>query len=261
MTSFLERMRASSQERLEQARLSVLETELRARALDHSPRPLDTNGFAVIAEVKPSSPSEGEFGGCDPIDRASSYEAGGAAAISVLTEPTEFGGSMELLGSVASSVQTPVMRKDFLVDPYQVWEARAHGADGVLGIARLFDSDGLSRLVAAAGEAELFVLLEAFDEADIELVASVVDEAPGIMIGVNARDLATLRVRNDAHQRLLGYLPSGITAIAESGIESVAQVRSLSRLGYDGVLVGSTLMRSEDPGDAVREMVNAAVAG
>lgn len=259
MSSFLERMRASSQDRLERARATAPEAEVKARALDHPPTPLIVNGFAIIAEVKPSSPSEGDLGGRDQVGLALSYQAGGATAISVLTEPTEFGGSLALLGSVASRVRVPVMRKDFLVDPYQVWEARAHGADGVLGIARLFGPTGLSRLVASAVEAELFMLLEAFDEADIELVASVVDEAPGVLIGVNARDLETLEVRRDAHQRMLGYLPSGMTAIAESGIESVGQVRSLARLGYNGVLVGTTLMRSVDPGDAVREMVNAAV--
>jgi indole-3-glycerol phosphate synthase len=215
--------------------------------------------FAVIAEVKPISPLEGNLGPISPVEQAVSYQAGGATAISVLTEPTEFGGSLQLMKNVAQTVQTPVLRKDFIVDPYQVWEARAFGADGVLAIARMFKRGGLRQIVEVAAEADVFILLEAFDSNDLKLIDEVLDVEAQLLVGVNSRDLSTLKVRRDAHQALVPHLPPGIPAIAESGIETLEQVRSLSAIGYDGVLVGTALMRSEQPGESVREMIGAAV--
>lgn len=259
MTPFLERMRRSSIQRLERAQDLVSLSEQRRRALEHPTQPFPDVRFAVIAEVKPSSPSEGSLGPINPIDLAVSYQGGGAAAVSVLTEPTEFGGSLRLLGDIAASVQVPVLRKDFIVDPYQVWEARAHGADGALLIARMLDRKSLRELLQTATEAGLFVLLEAFDVADLELIGTAVDVAPSLMVGVNSRDLTTLEVRRDAHAQLAPHLPSGPRAIAESGIDTVQQVGEVSRLGYDGVLVGTALMRAKQPEELVREMISAAV--
>ncbi len=260
MTTFLDRMRQSSLGRLQQAQAATDFSEQRRSALESPTQPFPDVAFAVIAEVKPVSPSEGNLGPVSPIDQAVSYQAGGATAISVLTEPTEFGGSLELMRKVARRVQTPVLRKDFIVDPYQVWEARAHGADGVLAIARMFDRSSLRQILEAAAEAELFVLLEAFDSSDLEMIDDVLDVEAQLLVGVNSRNLATLKVRRDAHQKLAPFLPAGVVAIAESGIETLAQVRTLSAIGYDGVLVGTALMRSEQPGESVREMIGAAVA-
>jgi indole-3-glycerol phosphate synthase len=259
MSLFLERMQRSSTDRLEKARSELSVAEQRRRALDRTTRGFPVVEFAVIAEVKPKSPSEGDLGHVSPVDQAKSYQAGGASAISVLTEPTEFGGSLELLEAVAATVPIPIMRKDFLVDPYQVWEARAHGADGVLAIARMFQIEELRRFVDAAAEADLFVLVEAFDIPDLELIGGVLGAGAQILLGVNSRDLETLKVRRDAHHRLARHLPPGVPAIAESGIDTLAQVRDLSRIGYKGVLVGTALMKSEQPGESVREMIMAAL--
>lgn len=259
MSVFLERMQRSSQDRLEKARSELSISEQRRRAVDRPTRPFPTVEFAVIAEVKPRSPSEGELGAVSAVDQAKSYQAGGASAISVLTEPTEFGGSLELLEAVEATVPIPIMRKDFLVDPYQVWEARAHGADGVLAIARMFRVEELRRFVDAAAEADLFVLIEAFDLPDLDLIGGVLDAGAQILIGINSRDLTTLKVRRNAHHRLAEHLPSGFPAIAESGIDTLRKVRDLSRIGYNGVLVGTALMKSEQPGESVREMISAGV--
>lgn len=252
-------MRQSSTERLEEAREQIAISEMRERAVLWPTQAFPDNGFALIAEVKPRSPSEGDLGLVSPVAQALSYQAGGASAISVLTEPTEFGGSLELLEKVAASVSIPVMRKDFIVDPYQIWEARAHGADGVLVIARMLQPDGLRALVDAAAEAELFALVEIFDLPDLDSIGMLIDADTRFLIGVNSRDLDTLQVRGVVHHRLAPFLPSGVMAIAESGVETVEDVRALSRLGYEGVLVGTSLMRSDEPDNSVREMIKAAV--
>lgn len=256
MSHFLETMESSSRRRLAAARSTATLEVQRRRAERRRTRALP-GGFIVMAEVKPASPAEGPLAESGHLDIALAYESGGASALSVLTEPTEFGGSLSLLDEIAGAVDLPVMRKDFVVDPYQVWEARAHGASGVLAIARMLDPVMLEKVIAAAGDAGMFALVEGFDEDDLALIGHIASGVEGVLVGVNARDLETLQVRTAAHRDLAGHLPEGLPAIAESGISSSDQVSALIDLGYSGVLVGTSLMRSPDPKGAVAALVAA----
>jgi indole-3-glycerol phosphate synthase len=258
VNDFLARMENSSRTRLAAAR-GVAPLESLRRQAQMIPTTGLAPGFLLFAEVKPVSPAEGSLATSGYRDLVRAYESGGAAAISVLTEPSEFGGSMELIEEVVAAVALPVMRKDFIVDPYQVWEARARGASGTLAIARMLESETLEAIARAAREADMFLLVEVFDEADIEAVA-VLDLSDGhLLVGVNSRDLNTLQVRSDAHEVLAPMLPEGCIAIAESGIHSPQQVKALTSFGYHGVLVGTSLMRSDDPAAAVAALVEAGV--
>jgi indole-3-glycerol phosphate synthase len=264
---FLERMRRSSTRRAEALRRGCDPDELRAAAVA-SPAPArpDLSRFLLIGEIKPRSPSRGDLaaGGRLADDaarvRARAYAAGGAGAISVLTEPDAFGGD---LGLVAASARAgvPVLCKDFLVDPLQVYEARRHGASGVLLIARLVDDAALDALLAAAVDAGLFVLLEAFDELDLARIGSVAahwERVTPLLVGLNARDLATLTVDSDRHAGLARFLPRGVPAIAESGIEGPDHLRALVRCGYRGALIGTALMGAADPAAHLAELARAA---
>lgn len=255
MANFLSEMEASSRARLHQASDLRPLAEVRSLAERVEVQPLASTDFHLFAEVKPISPAEGPLNAGDLSALASVYETAGATALSVLTEPSRFGGTLVLMEEVSSEVRLPIMRKDFLVDPYQLWEARAFGADGVLVIARLFDSDALGSMVRTANEAGLFVLLEVFDSYDIPLVEVALDVHPGILVGANSRDLSTLEVRKDAHEQLAGLLPDDAIKIAESGIGTVDRVVALREMGYAGVLVGTSLMRSPDPGEMISRML------
>ena len=225
------------------------------------PLPLTFAAFGVIAEIKPRAPSAGVLTD-EPIDavcaRAAAYASGGAVAVSVLTEPTRFGGSIALLEDVASMLRThgvPAMRKDFLVDPIQVTEARAAGASGVLIVARIVDDTRLSELLDAATSLDLFALVEAFDEADLARIERALrNHSRGVLVGVNARDLRTLAIDRERFARLASHLPRGVIAIAESGIERPDDVMHVAALGYRGALVGTSLMRAGDPEAAVRAL-------
>ena len=213
--------------------------------------PLDPpafSGFTLITEVKRSSPSRA-FPATDVVDRARRYVAAGASAISVLTEPTAFGGSLDDLRAVAAAVDVPVMRKDFLVDPLQVVEAALAGARGVLLVHRLLSEPQLDEMLAAARELGLFVLLETFAPEELERAA-----VHDVLLGVNCRDLRTLRVDPT---RFAAPLPPGRRVIAESGLFHPADVLDIARFGYRGALVGSALMERADPGPLVAEMVRA----
>ncbi len=258
MNGFLARMETSSRTRLAAAR-GVVPLESLRRQAEMVPTAGLPAGFLLFAEIKPVSPAEGSLATSSFRDLVRAYESGGAAAISVLTEPTEFGGSLELLDEIVESVAVPVMRKDFIVDPYQVWEARARGASGALAIARMLDAATLEALAATAGEAGMFLLVEAFDEADIEAIAGLDLSSGHLLVGVNSRDLTTLWVRPDAHEALASLLPEDCVAIAESGIRSPEQVKALTSFGYHGVLVGTSLMRSDDPTAVVASLVAASV--
>jgi indole-3-glycerol phosphate synthase len=256
MSDFLTRMEASSRNRLAGAEgVSNLESQRRVAAT--VPTVGLPDGFLLFAEIKPVSPAEGALGRGGFHDLVEAYESGGASALSVLTEPTEFGGSLQLLEDVAAATSLPVMRKDFIVDPYQVWEARSHGASGVLAIARMLEANVLEVIARTAVEAEMFLLVEAFDRADIKAFSALNLSSEELLVGVNSRDLTTLELRPHAHEELAGLLPEGCTAIAESGIHSPEQVRSLTAAGYHGVLVGTSLMRSDDPAAAVAALVTA----
>jgi indole-3-glycerol phosphate synthase len=272
--SFLEQMAAQSAARVRDARARRGEAELLAacRAAPAAPL-LRLDRFDLIAEIKRSSPAEGvlEPGtGTDVAERALGYGAAGAAAVSVLTEPARFGGSLEDLGAAACALypgEAPAMRKDFLVDPWQVLETRAAGAGGVLLIVAMLGDAALEEMLATAREHGLFVLLEAFDEIDLERASDFLVAAPEgarVLVGVNTRDLRTLAVDPGRLARLAPQLPAGVPAVAESGLHSAADAAMAAALGYRLALVGTALMRSSDPGALVAAMLAAgrlAVAG
>lgn len=262
---FLLAMAQSSRERVARARLLRPDRELQAlaRATPVAPRlRLSPQGFDLIAEVKRRSPAVGQLdsGGEDIGARARDYAAAGAAAISVLTEPTRFDGELAHLQQVVQALQgrAPAMRKDFLVDPYQVHEARAAGAGGVLLILRMLEPQAVTALLDAAVELQLFALLEAFDETDLQLAARLVQDYGArlqLLAGVNCRDLTTLQVVPGRLESLAPRLPAGIPCVAESGVENGADAQRLARAGYRLALVGSALMRAGDRVTLARELL------
>ena len=262
--SFLARMADASAGRVRRARAAGSEAMLLAACRDMpAPAPLRPGDFELIAEVKRHSPAEGALGGdTDVAGRATGYAAAGAAAVSVLTEPARFGGSLEDLATAAGALRgagIPAMRKDFLVDPWQVLEARAAGAGGVLLIVAMLDDGVLREMLAAAREHALFVLLEAFDEADLERAAPLArgaQDAP-VLVGVNSRDLRTLAVDPERLARLAPELPAGEPAVAESGLHTPDDAAAVAALGYRLALVGTALMRAEDPGALAGAMLAA----
>jgi anthranilate phosphoribosyltransferase len=267
LSDLLSRMAASSADRLATAReLEPLEA-LRIRALaSPSPPVLQLEGgFDLIAEIKRRAPSAGHLRASsagDVRDLAAGYARAGAAAVSVLTEPSEFGGDLDDLALAARAAgPVPVMRKDFLVDPYQVFEARAAGAGGVLLILRILDRATLGSCIRAAAECGIFVLLEAFDEADLQRAGPAAEfcrrEGVPVLVGLNSRDLATLDVDFRRFGRLADRFPPGVPRVAESGLSGPAGAREVAALGYDAALVGGALMQADDPEAAARAIVDA----
>jgi indole-3-glycerol phosphate synthase len=197
----------------------------------------------VIAEIKRASPSEGPIApSADAAEVARRYEAGGAAAISVLTSGKDFGGSLLDLARVRQVTDLPLLCKDFMVDPYQVVEARAHGADAILVILALVDDGLAADLIQAAEDHEMDVLVEVHDERELRRALEL--GAP--VIGVNARNLATLKVDPAVQRRLLGAVPSGYIAVAESGVASRADLDAAGAAGASAALVGTAVMRDPD---------------
>jgi indole-3-glycerol phosphate synthase len=214
---------------------------------------LRSGPVAVVAEVKRRSPSKGSIKEGMAADRqAVAYAAGGARAISVLTEPTRFGGRAEDLSSVRAAVSIPLLKKDFHIDTVQLFEARSLGASAVLLIARALPPGELERLAAEAAEMGLEVLAEVRDE--VELAAAV--RAGVSMIGVNNRNLETLAIDAATGERILPLIASGTVAIAESGIGGVADVRRMAAAGADAVLVGSAVSAADDPAAVVRALAS-----
>lgn len=215
---------------------------------------LSSDEVSVIAEVKRSSPSKGALAEIsDPAALATEYEAGGASVISVLTEQRRFGGSLEDLDAVRAKVDIPILRKDFIVTPYQVWEARAHGADVVLLIVAALEQMALESLVERVHSLGMCALVEVHDVEEVKRAA----DAGAKVIGVNARNLKTLEVDRDTFARVVPHIPDGIVKVAESGIRDSHDVVEYARLGADAVLVGEALVRDRDPRTAVAEMVAA----
>ena len=258
MSAFLDEMAAGSRERVREAlaRRSLAGLESAARATP-APPPLrlDPAGFDLIAELKLRSPAAGELkpAGEDVAARVSAYARAGAAAVSVLTEPSRFDGSLAHLAAAArtlSPLAVPAMRKDFLVDPYQVLEARAAGAGGVLVILRMLAKEDIRALIDCAGGLGLFVLLEAFDARDIALMHELVEAHRGaarLLAGVNCRDLTTLEVVPARLLELAPLLPAKAPRVAESGVATPEDARAVAAAGYSLALVGSALMRGDDP--------------
>ena len=231
--------------------------ELR-RAAELAPPPLDpmpvlrSPGVSVIAEVKRRSPSKGALADIpDPAALAAAYEAGGASVVSVLTEARRFGGSLDDLRAVRARVRIPVLRKDFIVTSYQLWEARAAGADLVLLIVAALDQPQLEALHAEAVSLGLTPLVEVHDEAEAERAVS----AGAQLIGINARNLKTLEVDRDTFARVAPAIAAGAVKVAESGIRGADDVAVLAGQGADAVLVGETLVRGQDPASAVTQLL------
>ncbi len=233
--------------------------ELKARADQcppcRNPMPaLTGDGIAVIAEVKRSSPSKGRLAAIDdPAALASDYEAGGAVAISVLTESSWFGGSLDDLAAVRPAVDVPVLRKDFVVSSYQLWEARAHGADMVLLIVAALEQNALVSLVERTQSIGLTPLVECHT---VEEVRRAVDAGAAI-VGINARNLRTLEVDRTVFGQLAPHIPAGVVRVAESGVRGPHDVIEYARAGADAVLVGESLVTGRDPRAAVADLVAA----
>jgi indole-3-glycerol phosphate synthase len=261
--TFLERMAESSRERVRAARARESEAALERRALAAPrPPPLAFAGFDIIAELKLRSPAAGSLadGGFDAAAQLTSYARGGAVAVSVLTEPTEFRGDLAHLAAAAEALapHRPVMRKDFLTDPYQVLEARAAGAGGVLVILAMLDDATVRALVDCARRCGMFVLLEAFDRRDLERLADYdrpQTAAPPVLAGVNCRDLRDLTIKLERFAELGPHLPRHLPSVAESGLGSAADVETAVAAGYRLALVGSALMRAADPAAALSAWV------
>jgi len=230
----------------------LVEMERRAQQAD-SPRIVHFAGqVSVIAEVKRRSPSKGEFvTRVDPAQQARSYEAAGASAISVLTDQKYFGGTFDDLDAVRNAVSVPVLCKDFLLSPYQIYEARSHGADLILLIVKAIDDEALITLQQLAQDLGMAVLVEVHDQHDLARALA----ANAVLIGINNRDL------DDFHVDLLttGYLgplvPDDVTVVSESGIATREDVDRVVEAGASVVLVGEALMRSDDPGAVIKELL------
>jgi indole-3-glycerol phosphate synthase len=210
---------------------------------------------AVIAEIKRSSPSRGVINSSIRVsDQASAYEKGGAAAISVLTEPTRFSGSTEDLTAARAAAMLPLLKKDFHVDMVQLLEAKVLGASAALVIVRAVDPKRLRELVEGSRDIALELVIEVRDEAELELALSL--GAP--IIGVNNRNLETLEIDPGTSARLLPLIPRDVLAIAESGVKSAEDVARLAAAGADAVLVGSAISASPEPEAAVRALTGVA---
>ena len=263
---FLATMAASSRARSAAAQAKISESELRARVADLPPTPaLKLASFDLIAEVKLRSPAVGLLKAAAEEDvgaRVATYAKAGAAAVSILTEPSRFDGSLDDLAAGAQALaplRVPAMRKDFLVDAYQVLEGRVAGAGGVLAIIRMLPRVDLERLIDAALGLNMFVLLEAFDAPDIELAHALVDARRGhhalLMVGINSRDLATLKVVPGRLDALASSLPTAVKRVAESGVATAADAGRMAACGYDLALVGSALMSAENPAQLAGAML------
>ncbi|MEI6361198.1 MAG: indole-3-glycerol phosphate synthase TrpC [Actinomycetes bacterium] len=233
--------------------------ELKERAA-HLPKARDVvailgdEDVSVIAEVKRASPSRGQLAEiADPAALAREYEAGGAHCISVLTEERRFGGSLVDLAEVRAAVDIPVLRKDFIVSSYQLWEAKAYGADMVLLIVAALDQSALVSLVERTESLGLTALVEVHEE---EEIARAVD-AGAIVVGVNARNLKTLEVDRGVFQRVAHLIPDSCVKIAESGVRDAHDLIAYAEAGADAVLVGESLVTGKDPRQAVHDLVTA----
>lgn len=263
MASVLAEILDGVREDLEQRRATTPLATLESRAgtapaaLDPLPALRTAPGVAVIAEVKRASPSKGVLAAIpQPARLAESYAAGGASVISVLTEERRFGGSLRDLDEVRSAVGIPVLRKDFLVDAYQVTEARAHGADLVLLIVAALDDSRLGDLHQQARDLGMTPLVEVHDAAELDRALAV----EPLLVGINARNLKTLHVDPRAVTDLLPRVPGEVVAVAESGVTGPEVVADYVRAGADAVLVGEALVTGARPAETLRSFLDAACA-
>lgn len=257
MATFLETVVEHTQAGLAERKAAVPAESLRERlGPARRGRPfseaLIDEGISLIAEMKRASPSRGPIRPDATVAQVvRAYQEAGARAVSVLTEPEWFGGSLDDLVEARAACELPLLRKDFVVDEYQLLEARVAGADAVLLIVAALEPERLAELMAAASDLGMDSLVEVHDEEEVETAV----EAGAEVIGINNRDLHSLEVDLDTTFRLLADVPAGTVVVAESGITTVDDVERLERAGVDAILVGEALMRADDPVRAVRELL------
>ncbi|CAB4856852.1 unannotated protein [freshwater metagenome] len=257
--SVLEQIVADVRTDLAQRQERISLDELKESAARQSPAldglaALKSEGVTVIAEVKRKSPSKGNLATIsDPAALAQLYEAGGAHCISVLTEARRFGGSLEDLVAVRAAVDIPILRKDFIVTSYQLWEARSAGADLVLLIVAALEQSALVSLIERAESIGLTPLIEVHDSDEVRRAV----DAGARIIGVNARDLRTLEVDRTTFARVAPSIPAGIVTVAESGVRGPHDLIAYANAGADAVLVGEALVTDDDPASAVSDLVTA----
>lgn len=257
MTAFLPRILEARRASVEASKLGLGTAELgREAGLRTPPRDfrgaLAAEGLSLIAEIKRASPSKGPLRpGLDPLLLADAYERGGARALSVLTEPDFFQGSAKDLIEARSATSLPVLWKDFVVDPYQVTQARSMSADAVLVIVRILDDDELRAVLSEAERWGLCALVEVFDETDLDRAL----DAGADVIGINHRDLETFEEDPEATARLRPRIPDGVVVVGESAITARADVESLEDVGVDAILVGEAIVVADDPETKIRELL------
>ncbi len=255
LDEILDGVRADLAERQEQVSLDDLkQLAARAPSARDAIGALRADGVSVIAEVKRASPSKGALAAiADPAMLARDYEAGGASAISVLTEQRRFAGSLADLGAVRAAVDVPVLRKDFVISSYQLWEARAYGADLVLLLAVALDQNALVSLVERAESIGLTPLVECHTESEVDRAL----DAGARIVGINARDLKTLQVDRSTFARLAPRVPDGVVRVAESGVRGPHDLIVYANAGADAILAGESLVIGRDPKTAVADLVAA----
>ncbi len=258
MASILDRIVESKRLEVEASRSRVPERELERQASEAPPvrdfraALADPPGVQVIAEVKRASPSAGPIrADADAVVIAQTYERHGAACISVLTDGPHFGGSLDDLRRIRAAVRVPILRKDFVIDPYQLLEARAAGADAVLLIAEILDDAGLTLLCRRSRELGMAALVEFFDPVNLPRVL----RAGALLIGINNRNLHTFQTSLEHTIALAARVPEGCLLVSESGIQTRNDVERLQAAGAKGILVGETLMRSPDIGAKLGELL------
>jgi indole-3-glycerol phosphate synthase len=265
--TFLSTILTTTRATLDAAKTNVPIAQLERRAAEHHPRgwaaalrSRAANGPAVIAEIKKASPSKGLIRAAfDPAWLARRYRTGGAAALSVLTDEPYFQGSLRNLELASAAAPLPCLRKDFMVDEYQIVEARAHRADAILLIAAALSAAELKRFAKAAHELALDVLVEvhtADELADVlDTGIGALGETGALAIGVNNRDLKTFDVSQDVSLALVDSIPPNVVRVTESGISTADDIARLRKAGFDAFLIGESLMRQPDPGEALAELL------
>jgi indole-3-glycerol phosphate synthase len=266
MSSILDRIVAYKRQEIAAARERVPDTQLETR-LSEAPPPRDFRAalerapdIGILAEVKKASPSAGLLrADFDPVAIARTYEQNGAACISVLTDEPSFQGRLDYLTAIRSTVSPPLLRKDFILDRYQLLEARLAGADAVLLIAEILDDAALPRLLREAGELGLQALVELYDRDNLPRVL----DSGARLVGINNRDLRTFQTRLEHTLDLIASLPADVCLVSESGIRTRADIERLQAAGVRAVLIGETFMRAADIGAKLRELrgVNGPVHG
>ncbi|MHB8160035.1 MAG: indole-3-glycerol phosphate synthase TrpC [Thermoleophilia bacterium] len=266
MAEFLEKILASTREdlgvRMRRRDLAAVKSAVgelqpgpRSRSLIEA---LRAPGMSVIAEVKRASPSKGDIRpGLDVAEVVSLYERAGASAISVLTEERHFKGSLDDLRAARQACGLPLLRKDFIVDPYQIWEAAEAGADAVLLIVAALSPSQLDRLLEESVVVGVDCLVEVHNAGELEIAKLALDSGPPAAIGINNRDLRTFEVHLETTLNLIKSVPEGMSVVSESGIRNREDVDTLADAGVKAVLIGETLMRSPDPGAKLRELLSA----